>query len=287
MGSVLNGRLPRLIALFFRSAPLYVLLAMALKVSFLVVQLGSIWLIFYWVTGNVPSALVEKTGVPVESYFYAFLGAGLLFLSSLLGLASRFVALKATLRLEKVILAEVRAKEFPLLPGDLKNIVKVMLSLIDITVPVLLIIAVIVCWSLVLPYSLLAVLVLLVIGFVAIRSGVGYSAGKYRRTGKRVSIAEYLSSNEHISFYRVLLLPNYISMVIFGVISISIVLSVYIARQYFDGGSWYTDLLMIATAITFLQMRSFAGIIQRVGAYSDSLAKIDKILLPRIEENPS
>lgn len=260
---------------------------MALKVSFLVVQLGSIWLIFYWVTGNVPSALVEKTGVPVESYFYAFLGAGLLFLSSLLGLASRFVALKATLRLEKVILAEVRAKEFPLLPGDLKNIVKVMLSLIDITVPVLLIIAVIVCWSLVLPYSLLAVLVLLVIGFVAIRSGVGYSAGKYRRTGKRVSIAEYLSSNEHISFYRVLLLPNYISMVIFGVISISIVLSVYIARQYFDGGSWYTDLLMIATAITFLQMRSFAGIIQRVGAYSDSLAKIDKILLPKIEENPS
>lgn len=275
---MLSGTLPSLIVLLFRVAPALVVLSMGLKVAFLVVQLGSVWLIFYWVTGSIPDPLVDSIGFPVESSIYALLGAGCLFFSSLLGLASRYIALKATFSLERSLLSIREPEGLRLLPGDLKNIVKVILSLIDITVPMLLIVSVVVCWALVLPYSLAAVIVLLFVGCYAIRGGIRHSAVKYRQPKSRVTVAEYLKSQEHVSFYRILLLPSYISTVIFAVISISIVLSVIIARHFFDGGTWYTDLLIIATAITFLQMRSFAGIIQRVGAYKISLGKINKLL---------
>ena len=200
MPLIFSNSVSRLVALLFRVSPVQVILSMFLKVVFLATQLGSIWLTFYWVSGSIPPALVSSSGIPSESNIWAFIGAGGLFLSSLISLMSKALALKATFRFEKVILESGRIEEVSLLPGDLKNGVKVLLSLIDVTVPILLIVSLVVFWAIVNPYSILVIAALFFIGVFALKKGVSFSAGKYVRTGKRARITEYLASDEHNAF---------------------------------------------------------------------------------------
>jgi len=274
---IFRNSVSRLVSLLFRVSPAQVILSMFFKVAFLATQLGSIWLTFYWVAGSIPTALVSSSGISPESNVWAFIGAGGLFLSSLISLMSKALALKATFRFEKVILESGRIEEVSLLPGDLKNGVKVLLSLIDVTVPILLIVSLVVFWAIVNPYSILVIVALFFIGVFALKRGVNFSAGKYVRTGKRARITEYLESDEHNAFYKIMMLPSYISAVTFATISVSIIASVLLAKEILASGSLYVDFILIATAITFLQMRSFVGVIQRLGAYKPSLSKLNKI----------
>lgn len=277
---LLNGKLVSLIVLLVRTSPGYTLISILAKAAFLLMQLASILLMFSWINQSVPKPLIALTGLAADSNWYAFMAAAGLVLSSAMSLLSKKMALKGTMKVERVILARVNETHAGLQKGDLKNIVKVLLSVTDIIVPVMLMVAVIIGWVVVTPYSAIAIGVLAVLALPLMRRGVSFSAKRYKPGKARIALPDYLDSEEHQSFYKIMIMPNYIGLAMFTLISGGIIFSVMAAKVYFDGQETFAHILIIATAVAFLQARSFVGIILRTGAYNRSITKVHDIIRP-------
>lgn len=272
---LLDGKLVGLVMLMLRTSPACTLASLIAKAAFLLMQLASIMLIFSWINQSVPGPILTVTGLPADSNWFALLGAFGLILSSALSLLSKKMALKGILRVERVIIERFVGQAHTLQKGDLKNIVKVLLSVTDVIVPVILIVAVTAAWVWITPYSLIAVVILALFALPLMRKGVSFSAKRYRPSKVRTLFPDYLDSEEHTAFYKILIMPNYIGMAMFVMISVGLILSVLAARLYFNGNETYAHILIIATAVAFLQTRSFVGIILRAGAYNRSITKVD------------
>lgn len=277
---LLNSKLVRLILLLARTSPGLTFTSIAAKAAFLLMQLASILLIFSWINQSIPQLLIVVTGLESSSNWFAFMGAAGLVLSSAMSLLSKKMALKGIVKVERIILDRVSDANIGLQKGDLKNIVKVLLSVTDVIVPIMLMGAVIVSWIVVTPYSAIAIVILAVFALPLMKRGVSFSAKRYQPGKARIALQEYLDSEEHLSFYKIMIMPNYIGLAMFTLISVGIILSVMAARVYFDGQETFAHILIIATAVAFLQARSFVGIILRTGAYNRSITKVHDIIRP-------
>lgn len=275
-----QSKLLRLIILLIKTSPGLTSVSIFAKAAFLLSQLASILLIFSWINGSVPAMLVNLVGLPKASNGYAFIGAAGLISSSVLALLSKKYALQAILQVEKKILSEMSFSGVKVNKGDLKNMVKVLLSVTDVIVPIMLMLAVVIAWSIVTPYSMFAIAVLAVLALLLMKKGVSFSAKRYQPSKIRTQLSEYFGSDEHRSFYRILIMPNYIGVAMLSLIAGGIIFSVLAARVYLDGHETYAHILIIATAVSFLQARSFVGIILRTGAYNRSLGKVVDVLGP-------
>ncbi len=277
---LLNGKLVSLIVLLLRTSPGTTLVSIVAKAAFLLMQLASILLIFSWINQSVPEPLIALTGFQANSNGFALMAAAGLVLSSAMALLSKKMALKGTVKVERVIIGRLGERPNGLQKGDLKNIVKVLLSVTDVIVPMMLMVAVVATWIIITPYSAVAIGGLAVVALPLMKKGVSFSAKRYKPGKARIPLPDYLDSDEHLSFYKIMIMPNYIGLAMFTLISFGIILSVMAAKVYFDGQETFAHLLIIATAVAFLQARAFVGIILRTGAYNRSITKVYDIMKP-------
>ncbi len=283
---LLNGKLVGLIVLLLRTSPSFTLLSIVAKGAFLLMQLASILLIFSWINESIPERLIALTGFEANSNGFAFMAAAGLVLSSAMALFSKKMALKGIVNVERVIIENLgEGPNNGLQKGDLKNIVKVLLSVTDVIVPLMLIVAVVATWIVITPYSSVAIGAIAVVALPLMKKGVSFSAKRYKPGKARIPLPDYLDSDEHLSFYKIMIMPNYIGLAMFTLISFGIILSVMAAKVYFEGQETFAHLLIIATAVAFLQARAFVGIILRTGAYNRSITKVHDIIQPS-PDNP-
>jgi len=254
---------------------------MGFRFLFIAMQVLSIWFIFGWVGGSVNGHVLGIIGLPASSYVYPCIGAAGFIASTVFSLLSKICALKATLKFEQVVVLKSIALEAIVTKGDLKNIVKLLISVLDIVVPLGLIFAVSVLWVIITPYTLILLVFFLFSGVWFLKKGVGFSAKRYKPVTVRNKLDSYLGSEEHLGFYKILLLPNYIMLVLIAVIAVSIVLSIIATKIYFDLYGASVGHMAILTGVALLQIKSFNSIILRAGAYNKSITVINGVLVTK------
>lgn len=258
-----------------------VLTSMGFRFLFIAMQVLSIWFIFGWIGGGVNEHALDAIGLPAASYVYPCIGAAGFISSTLFSLLSKISALKATFRFEKVVIEQSFANGFVLTKGDLKNIVKLMISILDIAVPLGMIFAVSILWLFITPYTLVLLVFFIFAGIWFLKKGVGFSAKRYRVSSPRNNIDSYFGSEEHLGFYKILLLPNYITLVLVAIVAVSIVLGIIAAKLYFSSHGSQVGYMAILTGVAFLQIRSFGNVVLRAGAYNKSLAAVHEVLFSK------
>jgi hypothetical protein len=268
-----KGNLSYLYFLLLRLAPLRLIWVFLFKVLFILFQVSAISLIVSWYRGHIPDLLVTWIAVPTESNVYPGVSASLLVFASFCSLLARKLSLSSILKVEKYI--EERIGE-TLKPSTYKSIVKVLLSMIDLLVPLVFIAAVSIVWLVLYPVSLVPVLFFVFIFVLVMKRTALISIGVMKKDGGR-SDAEYISSGEHDKFFRILMLPQYLNFAIYLLMAALIfVLAVFI-KNYFVY-SHQLMILSIVTALAVLRLKSFLGIIVRIGAYYRSIADTVKLL---------
>ncbi|WGI26629.1 hypothetical protein QEN58_06095 [Halomonas alkaliantarctica] len=271
-----KSKLANVLFCFVKTAPLLVLIGIIFRFLFIVLQVSSIWFIFGWVGGNVKPVVKEMIGLPVESYIYPCIGALGFILSTLCLLIGKMCSLKATCQFEKVIVEKVGNNQVLISKGDLKNIVKLLISVMDVMVPLALIVTVSALWIHVTPYMLILIFIMLCGGAWLLKKGVGFSAKRYKPINRTGKLESYVGSQEQQGFYKMLLLPNYIMLALMSIIAILIVTSLIATKLYFESHGGQIGYMAILTGVAFLQMRSFSNIVVRAGAYNKSLSAIYK-----------
>jgi hypothetical protein len=281
MVNLFKSKLISLFIVLFRTSPFFVLASMFFKGLFLLTQVVSLMLIIGWAMGSVRAVIVEVIGVPPESVLFPCIGAAGFVLSTLFSLFSKQCALKATSAFETHILGKFDPNDHSLSSGDLNSIVKLMISIVDSVVPIVLILGVSVAWAVVKPYSVLIILILMSLMFWIIKKGIRFSSKRFRLKMIRPDIKDYVESDQHERFYGILLTSHYISIGMTIIISISLVISLVTAKEFLDFNSGYAARLLLVTGVAFLQARSFVGIIMRTGAYNKSLVTVHNIMSSR------
>ncbi|MCM1566297.1 MAG: hypothetical protein NC238_10185 [Dehalobacter sp.] len=278
MRNLYKSKLMPVLIYFFRAAPLLFLASLGCRLFFILLQMASIWIVFSWVSGSVNAYFLEIVGQPADSYIYPGVGAAGLIGSTCFSLLSKMLALESTYKFEAKIVERNSSLHFPLTKGDLRNIVKLMISVLDIIIPLMLIVIVACLWTVITPYTLLIVGLVLFIGAWASKQGVKFSANSFKNITATGRLNEYIGGHEHRRFYKILLLPNYVSLVIISMVSVSVALSLVATKIYFTSHGMNIGHMAIITGVAFLQMKSFAGIIVRAGAYNKSLSVVHNII---------
>lgn len=281
MHSFYKSKLAPVLVSFVKSAPIFVLASMGFRFLFIGMQVISIWFIFGWVGGSVNQQVLDLVGLPVSSYIYPCIGAAGFICSTVFSLFSKICALKATFKFERAVAEKSMVLKAILTKGDLKNIVKLMISVLDVVVPLGLIFAVSVLWAFITPYTLILAFFILLSGVWFLRKGVGFSAKRYKPVPTRIKLDSYVGSEEHLGFYKILLLPNYITLVLITIVAVSIVLSLIATKLYFASHGSQVGYMAILTGVAFLQIKSFASIILRAGAYNKSLAAVHDVVVAK------
>lgn len=274
-----RSKLAPVLVSFVKSAPILVFASMGFRFLFIAMQVVSIWFIFGWVAGHVNQHVLDLVGLPAEAYVYPCFGALGFICSTVFSLFSKKCALKATFRFERQLVEKNMALKVLMTKGDLKNIVKLMISVLDAVVPLGLIIAVSVLWAFITPYTLILVFFIFLSGLWFLKKGVGFSAKRYKPVSNRNKLDSYVGSEEHVGFYKILLLPNYITLVLVAIIAVSIVLSLIATKLYFASHGSQVGHMAILTGVAFLQIKSFSSIILRAGAYNKSLAAVHSVVI--------
>ena len=281
MHSFYKSKLAPVLVSFVKSDPIFVMASMGCRFLFITMQVISIWFIFGWVGGHVNQHVLDLVGLPAESYVYPCVGALGFICSTVFSLFSKICALKATFKFERAVAEKSVALKAILTKGDLKNIVKLMISVLDVVVPLGLIFAVSVLWAFITPYTLILAFFILLSGVWFLRKGVGFSAKRYKPVSARIKLDSYVGSEEHLVFYKILLLPNYITLVLITIIAVSIVLSLIATKLYFASHGSQVGYMAILTGVAFLQIKSFASIILRAGAYNKSLTAVHGVVVAK------
>ena len=110
-----------------------------------------------------------------------------------------------------------------------------------------------------------------------------FSAKRYRPVVTRSKLESYVGSEEHFGFYKILLLPNYITLALMTIVAVSIVLSLIATKLYFASHGSQVGYMAILTGVAFLQIKSFASIILRAGAYNKSLTAVHDAVTAKME----
>lgn len=278
MNNIFKGKIVHILSILIKSSPQSVFFSMLFKALFLITQVASIGLIMSWALGHVKPFLVDIVGNDIDSIIYPSIGAFGFVASSVFSFFSKYFALKSTYNLEKKIIDRLVYSDTKLIPGNLKNVVKLMLAIVDNVVPIILLLGVSLVWAYIVPYSIIFVFLLLVAWLWILRRGVGISAKRYAGKRSRISVEEYIESEEHAQFYKILILPNYIFILLLFIISVSLVFTLSIAKSVIIDSSGVSTYLILLTGIAIIQTKSFVGIVLRVGAYNKSLICVDKVL---------
>jgi len=274
--SFLNNRVIYLFYLLVSLAGFRVALSLITKATFIGFQVLALWLTISWLSGTVLPSVKELLEFDDASIVYPVISGVLLFLASLASFVSRLIALQSINKLEDYIFGAINRED--VLVSDYRNITKLLLALMDALIPLTLIIVVLIAWLVKLPELMPLLTLLVVLISLLLRVGARFSRTRFKYPVKRAKNIEYIGSDEHQKFYRILMLPQYLSLATYGLISVAMV-GIVISTQYMSvGGNVGLGLLPIATALALLQFKSFVGLLVRLGVYSGSAYRVANLI---------
>lgn len=264
MIAIQKNNLFGLLGLLFRQAFFRVLGALAFKLYFILFQVASVWVIISWLNGSVIDVVQQLVGQDVTSFIYPLLASASLILAALCGFAARALGISSIKKVEVYVSKEVVAGN--LLASDYRNMCKLLLALIEALVPALFIISVAFSWVFFYPILLVPIISLVALVLFVFVKGVRLSEGNFSTNGKRTKPEDYIGSDEYKRFYRVLMVPQYFSIIIYILMSVGILGVAYSIRNFsFD--EFDLSILPIVSALALLQLKSFIGLLVRFGAY--------------------
>lgn len=276
--NIFNGKTYNLILSLLKVSPYYFISSLFLKLLFLLMQAIALGIIFHWSTGHVNYYLLSMIGQDKGSYIYPGVGAFLFVTASLISLLSKIVALKAIEKLEVLIVKKSLSSKVKVSIGDLKNIVKLLIHVVDVIMPTVLFVGVTIFWMFIAPSMVLFFVFVLIWALLLMKKGVRFSSSRYGRKSARLGVNEYLSSDDHKSYYNILLMSNYLTAVVFPIISVLMVVSLVAASHYSESLGSYANKVTIVTALALFQTKGFIGLTLKIGTCYKSLILVNAIM---------
>jgi len=258
---------------------MFIFISLFFRATSSVLQMGAMWLVIYWVNGNLPIVLVEIINLDQESLIFPVVGSLFLILSAVLSLLSKLFGITAVKKFEK----KISNDDIKINSSDYRNVAKLLLSVIDVIVPAVLLTTVVILWSLEYAWLIILAVLLGFLGIWILKKGVSYVSPFYVIKPHN-NKSGYLHSAERIRFYKILMVPQYISMAVFLAISIILVAVAIASKSYVDISSGFHSLLVIMTIVSLLQLRSFVGLMVKMGAYKGNVANMNKLRLLQSQE---
>ena len=243
-----------------------VFLSALFKSMFITAQAASLWLLIGWARGALPDFVVRLHIIEDESALYPFFCSLVFIASAFFSLFSKFLCIRSVQNLEADLFFRINT-DFPS-SSEWRNVAKLMISIVDSVIPLLLMIIVLSAWVVIFPVLFLPILFALLILLAIPAAGVKLTKKAFNMPRKRVNKDSYLGSPEYARFYRLLINPQIITVGVYGVVAIVVSLVAYLMKTYpveIDG----IEALPLITIIAFLQMKSMIGLIVRWGVYSD------------------
>jgi len=276
MKKLLNTKVAVLVRLMLKLTPIQLFIALLLKACFISLQVAAIWLMISWVGGK-PLPLVQTlVAHDPSSYIYLAISACALILASVFSFGARWVTLRCVKRAETYVFHRA-GKKGGLLASDFRNLSKFLMSIIDAFMPMAFIVSVVIAWIIVVPAALLPLAAVAFFIVFSFKKAVVFSERTFR-PGKRVAAPqEYIGSVEHQKFYRILMVPQYISLVTYILIAVGMVIVLASVKQL-ETESFELGFLPVASALALLQFKSFAVLLVRYGAYYGNAAKVVALL---------
>lgn len=273
LSKTLGNNLYPLVVLLFRSSFGLILVGLFFRVAYSLLQVAAIWIVIHWVNGSLPGVLIEAISLGQGSMMFPIACSFFLILSAGASLLSKALAIGAVKNFEKKVCNDAVKISF----GDYRNVAKLLLSVVDAIIPVLLVIVVVILWSLEYSWLLAVAFLFFLAGVWLLKKGVSYASPFYAIKPNKDK-GSYLYSSERIRFYKILMVPQYISMVASIGISLALVASAIASKLYVDLSSGFHSLLIIATIVSCLQVRSFVGLMVKMGAYNKSATYVNELL---------
>ena len=270
-----RSSIAQLVVIMVKLAPLRMLVTISLKGMFLVCQVSAVWIMISWVAGSVLPAAESVLGASTESWLYPVLAGTLLIFAAVCSCAGRAVSLTGIKKVEYFILNNTKSDQ--LLVGDFRNLTKLLLAVTDSLVPMCFILAVILAWVIVIPTLALPLAGLGLGILIFFRRSTKFSASQFKPGTRTASLKEYVGSDEHEKFYKILMLPQYIAVVSYTFMAVALVI-VVISIRSLASSNIELGLLPIASAVAILQFRAFIGLLVKFGAYTRNAAKIASLI---------
>ncbi len=267
-----NNLYPLVRQLFLSSFGL-ILLSLFFRFTFSILQVVAIWVLIYWVNGNVPQSLLEATNIEQDSLVFPVACSLFLMLSAGASFLSKILAIRAVKKFEENLCNDAAKVNF----GDYWSVAKLLLSVVDAIIPVLFVIVVVILWSLEYPWMMAVALLLVFLGVWLLKKGVTYASPFYAINPNK-NKGNYLCSAERTRFYKILMVPQYISMVASMGVLLLLVASVMVSKLYIPVGDAYHSLLIIVTIMSLIQLKSFVGLVVKMGAYNKNVKNLVKSL---------
>lgn len=277
MNSIFKGNVAFLIQLIIKLNPFGIACAVFFKACFILFQVISIWTLISWFSGAVVPQLQNIVGVSSDSYAYPALASLALIMASISNALSRYLGLKCVLKVE--VLLERCSEGTDIRASDYKGVAKLLLALMDSLIPMLFILVIALFWLLLYPYAIPVVLLLFFLLLKLFKRAVAFSARRMKPLATRSTGVDYLNSAEHRHFHGILMIPQYITIVVYSFMALGVLLFSIFVKGYMGGDvdSWL-GLLMIITAIAFIQFRSFISVAVRMGAYNSIALRVVPLL---------
>jgi len=276
MKKLFDTKVVVLVKLMLRLTPLQLFFSLFLKASFILLQISAIWIMVSWIGGKVLPRVQEVVGLDSSSYIYLAIAACALILASACSFGAKLVSLHCVKKAE-IYVSQLAGKSAGLLASDFRNLSKFLMSIIDAFMPLTFIVSVVIAWIVVVPAALLPLTVVAIFIVFCFKKAVGFSAKTFRRGKREAATQEYIGSVEHQQFYRILMVPHYISLATYSLIAVGMVI-VLIAIKRFTIEHLELGLLPIASALALLQFKSFAVLLVRYGAYYSNTTKVVEFL---------
>lgn len=282
MVSIFKGNMSFLAFLLLKKAPSRLIFVVLLKVLFIAFQVFSLWVIVPWITGHVRPAVKDLVGVNAGSYIYPFLSA----LSLLLAGATTVLSRKITLDCIDLIIIDVEIfdKKKEILRSSYKSLLKLLLAIVDSCIPFIFILLVCFYWVVCAPLAAPAIFTTLFLVILYFKKTVKKSIDVNSLGEKNIEVESYLMTEEYERLRRVLLFPMYVTFVTYLVMGVLICFLAIFVKNY-TGDTANLRILLILTALAILRLRSFVGIVAKIGSYYRPVAPILKLLRSHVVDN--
>lgn len=259
----------------FRCAPFEIIAILLLSAAFLIFQVMSLWLIISWFGGEVLQPVKEVFGFESESNVYPVIAAICLVMASLMYLLAKLLTVNSIDKSIKKI--EGRIPTGIVSPSSYKSLSKLMLALVDSLVPLVFILAVCIYWVALLPFLAPFIFLVLILIYFNFKKLIEYASKAVHRKVIIKKGTMYVGGEDHAALRKVMLLPAYINVSIYLIIGCLINITAVFSGEYTLENDTL-NILLIITAVAIFRLKSFVGLVIKIGAHRRSTEKIIKIL---------
>ena len=266
--------------IFIRETYVFIVFASFLRIASLIMQAMSVGLLLSWLLDSLPEIINEYISNSVPHYLIPIVSVLIFFCSSILTVLSKKITLHAIFLFEKYVFLVKSVEDISL--HEYGGIARVLLSLVDALVPLLLILLVGSLWVYQYPSSTSYIVLFLLLTGAGIAAIIDYISTKHEGSVEKSRAERRLPKNEILKiqddrryFYRIIILPQYTSVLMYFVVSLIIAASlVFIKEYYSEEKGLLSSFLPLLTIVSILQLSSMVTLLMRVGMFRELIGKL-------------